>query len=93
VKLLSSCGPAVATCTFQGNNASSGGALYVAAYGSNGTCTDGDPCQCPPAQGPVLTEVSLALIPLHPEQQLARRVAELQWTTYERLPHPCGYAT
>ena len=62
VKLLSSCGPAVATCTFQGNNASSGGAVYVAAYGSNGTCTDGDPCQCPPAEGPVLSDVRNSLL-------------------------------
>ena len=59
MKLVSSCGPSVATCTFQGNNASSGGALYVAYYGSNGTCAEGDPCQCPPAQGPVLSDVSL----------------------------------
>ena len=64
VKLVSSCGPAVGTCTFQGNNASSGGAVYVASYGSNGTCTDGDPCQCPPASAPVLTDVRLKPHPL-----------------------------
>ncbi len=92
MKLVSSCGPAVTACTFQGNNASSGGAVYIAAYGSNGTCANGNTCQCPPAQGPVLTDVSLALVPLPPEQQLAQQFAELQWTAYERLLHPCGYA-
>ena len=58
MKLLSSCGPSVSTSTFSNNNASSGGAIYIADYGSNGTCSDGDPCQCPPAPGPMLMDVS-----------------------------------
>lgn len=60
MKLVSSCGPSLTTSTFDGNNASSGGAVYVADYGSNGTCSDGDACQCPPAPGPVLIDVSPA---------------------------------
>ena len=62
LKLLSSCRPNVTASTFNGNNASSGGAVYVGDYGSNGPCSDGTACQCPPALGPVLTDVSLNLI-------------------------------
>ena len=58
VKLVSSCGPSVGNSSFDGNNASAGGAMFVGGYGSNGTCSDGVACQCPPASGSVLTSVS-----------------------------------